>query len=71
MSRQPLGSRPLAQQGQVAQRRIAIVFIAASDVGYSREDATVAVLGLEPLRLVAASGDSLGRIETEEIATSP
>src|ERR1700751_3461179 len=66
---QSVGSRPLPQQGQGTQRRIAVVFIAGGNVGYSGKEATIAFLGLEPLRPVAASRNSLGRIEAEEVAT--
>src|SRR5262249_62214479 len=43
--------------------------IAASDIGNGWKHVAVAILGFEPLGPVAASGDPLGRIEAEEIAT--
>jgi len=68
VSRQAVGSRPLAQQGQVAQRRVAVRFTAVGDIGDGRENPPVAILGLESLGPVAASGNSFGRIEAEQIA---
>src|SRR5215831_14066458 len=68
VARQAVGARPLAQQGQVTQRRAAIGLVAARDIGDDGERAAGAVLGLKPLGPVAASWNTLARIESKQVA---
>lgn len=62
--------RTVAQQREIAKRRIAILFLALGDVGDGRKGIALDVLAAGPELPVAPSRNAFGRIELNELATS-
>jgi hypothetical protein len=62
------GPARVAQQRDVAQRRLAIHLIALGNVSHGPERAAVDVLGIQPQRSIPAPRDALRGIQTDEVA---
>ena len=62
MFRESVCARPVAQQGEVAERWPAVHVIALGDIGHRFERATADILGIHPQRTVSASGYAFRRV---------
>src|SRR5438045_2071446 len=70
MLRQAVRTRAVAQQSDVAERRIAIDLIAICGIGDGARGVAVAVLRLDPEMAITAAWDAFSRIEAHKIAPS-
>lgn len=59
----------LADQGDVAQRRIAVLGEPVGDETEGAEPVAVAILHVEPDRIVAPARDALGRMQPDHVPT--
>src|SRR6266478_10161930 len=60
----------VAQQGEVTQRRIAVLVLALGNVGHNLEKASLLVLGVGPEMAVVRTGYAFGQIEADKVLAS-